>query len=220
MRPRCVPDASALRLAARPAEEDAGSVPGRGRQASPRQGSHLVSPHVPRSQVAQAPGDPSHQSPVRRTERNQRCPRSIGLACLCLRQCRRVRVHAARPSGGQRRGGRDPRSSPGRRSIGGRAPVSMRCRPRPVPSPRSTRCRAATSAACRRSACSPSWPPRPPGTTTSGYGAVEASRATIGHPTTSTIGEAELLAQFRAVELSLSRNLGVDQQVSTCAVES
>ena len=42
-------------------------------------------------------------------------------------------------------------------------PVSMRCRPRPVPSPRSTRCRAATSAACRKSACSPSWPPRPHG---------------------------------------------------------
>jgi len=63
-------------------------------------------------------------------------------------------------------------------------------------------------------AAAPSWDE------TIGYGAVEASRATIGHPTTSTIGEADLFAQFRAVELSLSRNLGVDQQVSSCAVES
>ena len=55
---------------------------------------------------------------------------------------------------------------------------------------------------------------------TSGYGAVEASRATIGHPATSMIGEAELLAQFRAVELFLSRDLGAEQQVSSCAVGS
>jgi hypothetical protein len=60
----------------------------------------------------------------------------------------------------------------------------------------------------------PSWD------TTSGYGAVEASRATIGHPATSTIGEAELLAQFRAVELSLSRHLGAEQQVSSCSIGS
>jgi hypothetical protein len=45
---------------------------------------------------------------------------------------------------------------------------------------------------------------------TSGYGSVEASRAIIGHPATSTTDEAALLAQFRAIELSLSRYLGAD----------
>jgi hypothetical protein len=45
---------------------------------------------------------------------------------------------------------------------------------------------------------------------TSGYGSVEASRATIGHPATSTTDESALLAQFRAVELALSRSLGAD----------
>ena len=50
---------------------------------------------------------------------------------------------------------------------------------------------------------SPSWDE------TSGYGAVEANRATIGHPATSTTGEGAL-AQFRAVELFLSRFLGAD----------
>ena len=45
---------------------------------------------------------------------------------------------------------------------------------------------------------------------TSGYGAVEANRATIGHPATSTSGEAALLAQFRAIELALSRYLGAE----------
>jgi hypothetical protein len=43
---------------------------------------------------------------------------------------------------------------------------------------------------------------------TSGYRSVEASRATIGHPAASTTTEAELLAQFRAIELALSRSLG------------
>jgi hypothetical protein len=67
------------------------------------------------------------------------------------------------------------------------------------------------------SVAAPSWDE------TSGYGSVEASRATIGHPAGITTqvpadvrwapaaestGEAELLAQFRAVELSLSRYLG------------
>ena len=55
---------------------------------------------------------------------------------------------------------------------------------------------------------------------TSGYGSVEASRATIGHPATSTTSEAALLAEFRAVELALSRYLGTDQQFPSCAVES
>ena len=55
---------------------------------------------------------------------------------------------------------------------------------------------------------------------TSGYGPVEASRATIGHPAISTIGETELLAQFRAVERSLSRHLGMEQQVSSCSIGS
>jgi hypothetical protein len=45
---------------------------------------------------------------------------------------------------------------------------------------------------------------------TSGYGSVEASRGTIGHPATSTTDETALLAQFRAVELALSRSLGAD----------
>jgi hypothetical protein len=45
---------------------------------------------------------------------------------------------------------------------------------------------------------------------TSGYGSAEASRATIGHPATSTTDETALLAQFRAVELALSRSLGAD----------
>jgi hypothetical protein len=44
----------------------------------------------------------------------------------------------------------------------------------------------------------------------SGYGSVEASRATIGHPATSTTDETALLAQFRAVELALSRSLGAE----------
>ena len=57
-------------------------------------------------------------------------------------------------------------------------------------------------------AAAPSWD------ATSGYGAVEASRATIGHPATSTTGEAAHLAQFRAVELSLSRYLGAEQPVT------
>jgi hypothetical protein len=55
---------------------------------------------------------------------------------------------------------------------------------------------------------------------TSGYGSVEASRATIGHPATSMIDAAEFLAQFRAVELFLSRDLGAEQQVSSCVVGS
>lgn len=55
---------------------------------------------------------------------------------------------------------------------------------------------------------------------TSGYGAVEASRATIGHPATSTSDEAALLAQFRAIELALSRSLGADQPLPSCAAES
>jgi hypothetical protein len=55
---------------------------------------------------------------------------------------------------------------------------------------------------------------------TSGYGAVEASRSAIGHPDVYTTGEAALLAQFRAVELFLSRYLGADQQVAACAVGS
>ena len=54
---------------------------------------------------------------------------------------------------------------------------------------------------------------------TSGYGAVEVSRATIGHPAASTSSEAELLAQFRATELALSRYLGAEQQLPSCAVE-
>jgi hypothetical protein len=48
---------------------------------------------------------------------------------------------------------------------------------------------------------------------TSGYGAVETSRATIGHSATSTTGEAALLAQFRAIERALSLALGADLQV-------
>jgi hypothetical protein len=45
---------------------------------------------------------------------------------------------------------------------------------------------------------------------TSGYGSVEASRATTEHPATTTTDETALLAQFRAVELALSRSLGAD----------
>jgi hypothetical protein len=45
---------------------------------------------------------------------------------------------------------------------------------------------------------------------TSGYASVEASRAMIGHPTTSTTSETALLAEFRAVEQALSRYLGTD----------
>jgi hypothetical protein len=102
---------------------------------------------------------------------------------------------------------------------------------------------------------------------TSGYGVLEASRATIGHPSVSTTAEtsrvvnarqallsgdlgslqeealaavvaassaehnasveeasastrAALLAQFRAVEMSSSRSLGANQQLSYCAVAS
>jgi hypothetical protein len=62
-------------------------------------------------------------------------------------------------------------------------------------------------------AAAPSWDE------TSGYGAVEASRATIEYPATSTTSEADLLAQFRAVELALSRYLGAEQQLPSCAVE-
>jgi hypothetical protein len=56
-------------------------------------------------------------------------------------------------------------------------------------------------------AAAPSWDD------TSGYGSVEASRATIGHPTSSTTNEAALLAQFRAIERALSLSPGADQQV-------
>jgi hypothetical protein len=45
---------------------------------------------------------------------------------------------------------------------------------------------------------------------TSGYGSVEASRAMIRHPAAGTTDETALLAQFRAVELALSRSLGAD----------
>ena len=57
-------------------------------------------------------------------------------------------------------------------------------------------------------AAAPSWDD------TSGYGSVEASRATIGHPATSTTDEVALLAQFRAIERTLSLSLGVPPQVS------
>jgi hypothetical protein len=48
---------------------------------------------------------------------------------------------------------------------------------------------------------------------TSGYGAVEANRAEMaasGPPAAGTPDEAALLAQFRAVELALSRHLGAE----------
>ncbi len=74
----------------------------------------------------------------------------------------------------------------------------------------------------------------------SGYGAVEAIRATIGRPAASTTDQAyrvlaaadasgdeapaptaaELLAQFRAIDLAPSRNLGAEQQLTSCASAS
>jgi hypothetical protein len=51
-------------------------------------------------------------------------------------------------------------------------------------------------------AAAPSWDD------TSGYGSVETSRAAIGHAPASMTEEAALLAQFRAVERSLSPSLG------------
>jgi hypothetical protein len=51
----------------------------RGRQGAGLDAGAQLSRADARSQVAQVPGDPSHRSHVRRTERNQRCPRIIGL---------------------------------------------------------------------------------------------------------------------------------------------
>ena len=56
-------------------------------------------------------------------------------------------------------------------------------------------------------AAAPSWDD------TSGYGSVETSRAAIGHAPASMTEEAALLAQFRAVERSLSLSLGPAPQV-------
>jgi hypothetical protein len=65
-------------------------------------------------------------------------------------------------------------------------------------------------------AAAPSWDE------SSGYGSVEASRAeTVEYeaPAAGATDEAALLAQFRAVELSLSRFLGAEQlEILSCAV--
>jgi hypothetical protein len=51
----------------------------------------------------------------------------------------------------------------------------------------------------------------------SGYASVEASRAAMEHPATSIIDEAVRSAQFRDIELSLSRDLGAEQpEASSC----
>jgi hypothetical protein len=52
---------------------------------------------------------------------------------------------------------------------------------------------------------------------TSGYASVEATRAAMEHPATSANDEAVRLAQFRAIERSLSRDLGAEhQEASSC----
>jgi hypothetical protein len=56
-------------------------------------------------------------------------------------------------------------------------------------------------------AAAPSWDD------TSGYGSVETSRATIGHAPASMTEEATLLAQFRAIERTLSLSLAPGPQV-------
>jgi hypothetical protein len=58
-------------------------------------------------------------------------------------------------------------------------------------------------------AAAPSWDD------TSGYGSVETSRATIGHAAASMTEEAALLAQFRAIERTLSLSLGPAPQIPT-----